>query len=646
MPPQDDKSYIDELKKTLYSRTAPDVRTKRKLRFTAPSSGVKTDWEHPSEEDVRPKQLNTEYEDHSMSFFTKLVIISAVFCVIAVGIGAYLFFNGSNLISANNISIVISGPVSIPGGVPETFDITIQNKNNVALQLADMSVSFPTGATDPTNPGTPLTNSRKMIGDIPAGGTSHQSVSAIIFGEENLQKEIGVTLTYSVKGTTAVFTKTQSYDVLINSSPINVTVSSFKEISSGQEFDIKVDLKSNSQQVLRNVLLKADYPFGYSFLSSSLPALSGNASWKIGDIPAGGDRAVTIHGKLTGENSDLRAFHFTVGAIDPKDSKNIGTEYMAVEQDMTIQKPFISLDIAIDNDTASANHIGQFDSPEHVEIDWSNNLSVPISNLTITAKLTGSAYNKSDVEAGQGVFDSLNNQIVWNQQTNGEFGSVAAGDSGNVIFTITPKDLGVPNKQIVNPNLTFDVSVMGNRAQESNVTGVLSSAVTKNVRISSNVSLSGRVTRTVGPFVNTGPIPPKSEQATTYTIIWDVDNTANAVGNAEVTAALPAYVKWLKATSPAAEDVSYDGNSGIVTWNIGNVGTYTLSSSRRREAAFQVSITPSVTQVGQTPVLVNKSTLTATDNFTGTQLQSQQDNLTTRFSTDPAYQDGNEIVVH
>ena len=50
-------------------------------------------------------RLNDEYEDHSMSFFTKLLIGSAIFCVIAVGLGLYLFLNGANLISGNNINI-------------------------------------------------------------------------------------------------------------------------------------------------------------------------------------------------------------------------------------------------------------------------------------------------------------------------------------------------------------------------------------------------------------------------------------------------------------------------------------------------------------------------------------------------------------
>jgi len=644
VPPAEDKSRIDELNTSLYSRMAPDVRTRRKLRFDDSSSDVKTDWEHRPEDEPIPEKLNPEYKKSSMSFFTKLLIFSILFCVVAVGLGAYLFFNGSNLISANNIDIAINGPVSIAGGSPITFDIVATNKNNVDLQTVDMNVDFPAGTTDPNNPGTVLGNYRKLLGDMPAGSSAHQTVQAIMFGEENTQKEIVVTLTYSVKGSTAVFTKTQSYDVLVSSAPITVTADSFKEITSGQALDIKVQLKSNSADTLKNVLLKASYPFGLSFVSASLLPGSDNATWKIGDIPPGGDRVVTIHGTLTGEDSDLRAFHFSVGAANPKDPKSIATEYVSIEQDVTIQKPFISLNVSIDGDTGAADHVGKFGGVEHVTVNWANNLPDTVSNMQIDAKLSGSAYDKTTVTPDGGYFDSANNDVIWSTRTNPEFASVAAGSNGTVSFSIIPRDLGTPSQPIVNPSIAIVANVAGKRTQESQVPQDLKAALTRNIHIASNVALSGRIVRGVGPFTNSGPIPPKVDQTTTYTIIWDVDNTSSAAGNAVVTATLPPYMTWLNNISPSSENVIYDKNTGNVTWNIGNVSAYTMNTSHRREVAFQVSFKPNTTQVGQSPTIVGKSTLTATDGFTNAQLESDQDVLTSRFSTDPTYRSGSEVV--
>lgn len=645
MPPSEDKSHIDELKNSLYSRNAPDVRTKRKTHVSEDRTDIPSEWERTVlSPEITPTERFAAEEKHSMSFFTKLLVISAVFCLVAVGIGAYLFWNGANLISADNIDIKISGPVSIPGGEPITFDIEAKNNNNIALESVEMSVDFPVGTTDPANPSNTLKNHRKSIGEILAGASAKESVKVVMFGEENIQKQIMVTLTYNVKGSTAVFTKTKSYDVLINSSPIGMTATSFKEITSGQEFDIKVELRSNSESILRNIILKADYPTGYQYISSSLAPLSDKSTWKIGDLPVGSKKTITIHGTLAGEDNDLRVFHFSVGAQSPNDPKVIGTQYMAIEQDVTIQKPFISLDINIDNDESGKDYVTKFGESKRVSIKWFNNLPNTVSNMKITAKLSGSAYDKNTVSPNSGYFDSSSNSIVWSQQTNPELASVGAGEDGQVSFALIPRDIGSGGSSAINPMVTIVANVSGNRTQESNVPQAISAAVTRNLRVASNVALTGRVVRSAGPFVNSGPIPPKVDQATTYTVIWSVDNTTNAIGDAQVTATLPPYVKWLKAVNPATEDVTYDTNSGEVTWNIGNVNAYTLKSTQRREVAFQVSMTPNITQTGRSPFLVNQATLTATDNFTNAKLQSVQDSLTTRFSTDPAYKQGDEIV--
>lgn len=640
----DDESRIEQLKKSLYSRAAPDVRTRRKLRFAEKEPEIKTGWDRPAEasEEV---VLNKTYEDHSMSFFTKLLIGSFVFCVIAVGVGAYLFFNGANLISANNIDINISGPVSIPGGEPVSFDITVANKNNVDLQLVDMSVDFPAGATDPKDSSRELKTYRELIGDISAGRNAHKTVSAIIFGEENLQKQIAVTLTYSVKGSSAVFTKTKSYDVLINSSPINVSVNSFKELTSGQEFDTKVSITSNSKEILKNVILKAQYPFGYAFLSSDVKVLPGNTTWKIGDIAPGTTRNITIHGKLQGEDNEERVFRFSVGAQSTSDSQTIGTEYMSVQNSITLEKPFISLAVEVNGESGMTPAVGSFNQPSRVQIRWFNNLPTSVNNLEITAHLAGNAYDVSSVRPDLGIFRSSSNDIVWNQRSNSELASVGPGDSGTVSFAIVPKNRSTSGSALINPTVTITTSVSGVRSQESNVSGELAGTVSRDIKVPSSIQLTGRVLRNAGPFSNTGPIPPKVDRVTTYTVLWTVDNTSSSVSDGVVVAKLPPYIKWTGQTSPSGANINFDQTTGEVTWYVGSIGTYTVGSDSRKEAAFQISIEPGANQAESSPTLINQTTFTARDDFTGVSLESVQDYLTTRFSTDPTYKDGDERVV-
>ncbi len=648
MPLPEENSYIEELKKSLYSRTAPDVRTRRRTHVEEEKTGLKTDWEHPVNE-IDELEMVTEVEEtngkHKMSFFTKLFIFSAVFCLIAVGIGAYLFWNGANLISAENIDVQISGPVSIAGGTLVSFDIVTTNNNNIELQMADLTVKFPEGTIDPSNPSQPLKTFNKFIGNFSPGQSDKETVRAIIYGEENLQKQIIATMTYGVKGSSSTFTKSKSYDVLLSSSPVSLSVSAFKEVTSGQEFDLKVGFKSNSSQVLKNILLKADFPFGYKFISSLPVSLGDNATWRIGDIPPGGQKTISIRGLFIGEDNDTKTIHFRVGSQSAENQKMIGTQYTATTHEITLQKPFITLNVAVNGDkSGDDDYLGQYGSNSRVTISWANSLSTSVSNMQISVKLSGSTYERGSVNPESGFFDSGIDTIVWSRQTNPDFASVGAGDSGTVSFSLTPRNLGSAGKPVINPTITIVASVSGNRIQENNVPQTVTAAVTKNIRISSSVDLSGRLFFGSGPFTNSGPIPPKIDQPTTYTVIWSADNASNAVGNASVKATLPPYVKWLNIISPSGEDLTYDSNSGLVTWNIGNLPAYTSSTGKRREVAFQISFTPSITQTGQSPNLVSQAILTATDNFTNANLSSQQASLTTRFSTDPTYRSGYEIV--
>jgi hypothetical protein len=641
---QEDKSQIEELKKAMYSRNAPDIRTKRRLRFQKQEVDVNTDWEHPQEiqEDV---ELNKRYKDTSMSFFTKLLLFSVIIFVLALGAGAYLLFNGSNIVSANNIDININAPVSIAGGEPVSFDVQVFNKNNVKLETVDLAVDFPIGTADPIDTAKELKNFRELIPDIDPNGVGQKTIQAVMYGEENSKKEIKVTVEYRVKGSNAIFQKEKIFDILINSSPLSLTVSSFKEVNSGQEFELAVTMASNSKEVIKNLLLKAIYPFGFTYISSDVKPISDTTVWRLGDIPAGSKKTIKIKGKLEGQDDESRIFRFNTGAPSARNDKVIGTEYVSTIQEVAIKKPFVTIGVSLDSDSENQEYVGSFNNPVRVEVSYFNNLPTAIIDGEIHVKLSGNAFDKASVSPEQGLYQSGNNEIVWNQMTTPDLKEIPAGASGRIGFSITPRDMSSASRLVTNPNISLSINVNGKRNSENDVPESITSVAQRNIKIASNMSLGGQVIRSNGPFQNSGPIPPKAEQQTTYTVVWTVDDTSSAVTNAEVRSSLPAYVKWLGKTDPSSENITYNSVDGTIDWKIGSIGTYTLNNTKRRQVAFQVAINPSITQVGQAPALVNQSILTAQDDFTNKALNSSLSPLTTRFSTDPAYKDGDDVIV-
>ena len=70
---------------------------------------------------------------------------------------------------------------------------------------------------------------------------------------------------------------------------------------------------------------------------------------------------------------------------------------------------------------------------------------------------------------------------------------------------------------------------------------------------------------------NSGPIPPKVAQTTTYTIYWYVTNPSNDVENARVEAILPSNVEWLNKFKPSSSMSRYPRLSAGSGCRIGNL---------------------------------------------------------------------------
>ena len=643
MPPESDS--IEELKKSLYSRTTPDIRTRRRFRAHPQESDLRNDWERPPENPEVPK-LNTEYRDHSMSFFTKILIASAAFFLVCLGVGAYLFFNGSNLISANNMDVTVNGPISIAGGTPFSFVVNVTNKNNVKLSTVDLEVDFPTGSVDPTNTASEQKTYQTLMDDINPGGMTERTINADLYGQENSTKEMILKVYYQVPGSNATFEKDKTYDVLISSSPLTLSVSSFNQVTAGQKFDMKVTLTSNSQTTIKNVLMNAVYPFGYSFVSSDQSPLPDKSTWSIGDITPGQSKTITISGTLEGQDQDSRVFNFIAGAASAGSPSTISTEYTNTSESVTLQKPFITTAISFgQDDSSTGDFVGQFGKPINATISWFNNLPDAVSNTEIHLQLSGSAFDKASVSANGGLYDSASGEITWDKTNTPALESIPASGSGSVTFSIEPQNLGTQSVPITNPSIGLSISVDGQRVSESNVPQSLTENVTRSIKVASSIALSAEALYTVGPFKNSGPFPPKAEATTSYTVIWTIANSSNAVSGAAVSATLPENVTWLGPVSPQSENVQYDANSRTVTWNAGTLAAYLgQNGQRQRQVTFQVSLYPNITDVGNPLTLVNPATLSATDNFTGITVYSSWGALTTRLSTDPGFQDGDDLV--
>lgn len=273
-------------------------------------------------------------------------------------------------------------------------------------------------------------------------------------------------------------------------------------------------------------------------------------------------------------------------------------------------------------------------------------MEVPINDVVIEAKINGAFLDRKSIRADPGFFRSSDNTIVWDKSTVSSLRELEAGESGQVIFSFASFP---PSKDNVgttkNPTITIDLTVKGTRLNESSVPENIQAVVTKTVQVKSEMALSTKLLRTIGPFENRGPFPTVVEKTSTFTVNVQVANSFNTIKNAVYKATLPNYVDWTSQIDPASSQVSFDTLTRTVSWKIGDILSGAGYSSPAKQVFFQVAVNPSVGQIGTTPIVIKDQSVTGTDGLTGEISRVGAGNLDVKIEQDPGYVFGYDRVL-
>ena len=633
---EEGKDALSRMQDKLYSRkSTSDVHPRQGLSREPLIKGEAwtANFETPLTQEPMAPKTNTSFS------LKTLFIGSLLFFVVALGVAAYTFIYGGNTVSSSNINLTVLGPSLIDGGKEASFQITIENKNAIELTLADLVVDYPDGTRSATNLTESLTSERISIGSIAPGQSMKQTVRAVLFGSEGSSNTIRATLEYRVEGSNAVFVKEAKTELVIGSSPVSVVVKGPDEAVSGQPISFEISVRSNSQAPIKNVSLEGQYPFGFSVTGTSPETSVGNSMWRLGDLKPGEEKIVKIEGILDGQDNEERIFRFLSGSVDDVTDAHISVPYLSVPHALTIKRPFVGADMAINGDTSKTVSVGAGATVQG-RITWTNNLDVAIGDLEIQAKISGSALDKASVTPSRGFYRSLDSTIIWSKDEDPAFATIAPGAQGTVEFTFSPKASAG-----VNPQIDIEISVKAKRPSTGNVPEEITSAFSRTVKVGSALSLSAASKHFTGPITNSGPMPPKVDQETTYTIVLTAKNPSNTISNAKVTASLPSYVVFRGGVVPPSASVVYDERTRSLVWTVGELKAGTGYSLPAQTATFKVGLTPSLSQVNSRPALMSSATLTGDDRFTGVKATATAEGPTTDIFGEAGFTGGMEAVV-
>ncbi|KKU59559.1 MAG: hypothetical protein UX81_C0008G0009 [Parcubacteria group bacterium GW2011_GWA2_47_12] len=635
---------LEKIRKGLYTREQElngNENTPRVPLFHSEKIESKSSWE---QESFSPETPPVEPRN-AMSLAKKLFIGSAIFFACAVAFALFVMFRGGNVVSSEKVSVQFAGPLSVAGGEAFNFEVSVRNDNSSQIEAVDLLLEFPEGTRRADNPLTEMRRFREALGAIAPGESLSKKQEAVLFGEEGERLAITATLEYRVRGSNALLKKTARYDVALGTAPLSIAVTGMRETANKSEFSLELEVKSNSTTALRDIIVEADYPFGFAFKNSSPRPTSGERVWALGDLSAGGTRRITLSGIVSGAEGDERVFRFRAGPAQSGGGSSIGTALVSASHAVLLRKPFLALSLIV-NGEEGTEFITEKGKTVRVGVAWENNLPAHATDAQIIVRLDGALYDPASVVPdGGGYYRAADNMIVWDRSADGSLATMEPGAHGQKQFSVNVRGPGTGVYALKNPSFGISASISARGpAGASEAGGAIETKTRAEVKLLADLSLSARLARFSGPFTNRGPIPPKVGEETTYTVVWSLSNAFNELSDARVSTTIPSYVRFVGAISPTSERVSYDAVSGTVVWEAGELKAGVGIGGSPREVAFQIALVPASSQAGTVPTLVGEASAEGNDRFTGRSVSSAtRSALSTAFS-DASFVSGQEVV--
>ncbi|HRH55786.1 MAG TPA: hypothetical protein PK609_02890 [Candidatus Paceibacterota bacterium] len=609
MPPNgpDDTSTLERLRQRLYAPQAPE-------QFPAPTLPQSVPQEALSKEGWTPETPKPPKKPRVA--WTAIFLGAAIlFFVIALAAAAYFLVFGGRSISNERISLTPDCPSTIASGDQVEFLVSIQNRNPVTVTATTLAAEFPDTARSADNSEQTFAHYEDTVGDIPSGETGTRSIRVVLFGAENETIFVPFTFEYRVEGSNATFVKKAECEMVVTSSPLSIRAEAVSEVAVGQPVTFAVTVKSNAKEPIDNVLVLAQYPFGFS------PRGDGPA-FAIGTLAPGEERTVTVTGTLSGENDEERVFRFSAGTSISGNQNLLSVSYATAIVPVTLAKPFLAATLSLNRETNSSPVI-EAGVPVQGLISWVNTLSEPILDGQVLVKIEGSALEPSSIGAYGGYFRSSDSTILYSRENDSGLARLGPGADGSGTFSFRTK----PAAALIgtrNPTVTATVSVAARRVGQSNVPESIPSVIVRTIKVASSLGVSGRTTH------RAGPVPPVADQESTYAVTLSLTNTVNTVADTVLTTTLPVYVRYVGSSDP---NITYNETSRILTWRAGEVAIGAGFSGAVRSATVEVVMLPSASQRGTSPILMTSPAVTGFDKFAERELSARGADITTDTSS-------------
>ncbi|MBI1755112.1 hypothetical protein HYR65_02400, partial [Candidatus Azambacteria bacterium] len=509
----------------------------------------------------------------------------------AVTWGYFLYFSAEPF-RTKDVQGGITGSERIGAGEEISFSVTYRNNTKASLRDAQILFTWPEGTLS-SDAGVVLEGGRKMKADIGTVLPSQEKSATFrgrVFGSRDSVKSVESVFRYVPEGFSSPFEDKKTFSFTIVSTPFALNLNVPAQVVSEKDLDIALEYVNQSDAEFSYITLKATYPSGFHFVSA-VPAPSGseNNVWELNAVKGRESGTIAIKGSFSGVQGESKSLFFEIGAPDAGEEF---VQYASASSDVAIASSALFVFQTVNDSRDFSANPG---AALQYKIRYKNTTNVQIPNVVIIAKIDETYIDVRTLNVQWGSFDGRTNSVIWNAVGVHDLSILDPKEEGQVSFSVNLKPAFLP-KNFSDKNLTVaSVVKITSSIPPEGLSGLpIESEDKLEVKINTQFSFNEKAYWRDGLLQNTGPLPPKVGERTTFAVSWQLSNTVNDVGDVEVSAVIPPNVEWTGAVYPEGAPITYDATSGVVTWKPGTVfaGTGLLTPAARVD--FQVAFVPAL----------------------------------------------------
>lgn len=539
----------------------------------------------------------------------KKILFVTIIIFILLSITGLIYWR-RNIYSKEILKLEIIAPREVELFEEVSYTVNYKNNGNVRLEEPRLIFEFPEHTVLEEGESRRVEIGPEEIEDIYPGEEKTFSFKGRIVGEEGKTKTAKAWLSYSPKNLRPRYESSTTFTSAIKQIPLTFDIDIPSRVEAERNLSFSLNYFSNLNHPLMDVGVKINYPSGFNFITASPEPLDKN-EWNISLLNRSEGGRIEIEGKLDGEIKEQRIFHAELGIWQDNNFIPLKKTSRGVE----ITKPSLHVFQRINN---SDRYVADPGDLLRYEIFFRNIGDEPFEDLFLVSRLSGKFFDLESIRTDYGQYNKDDRTIIWDWRDVPKLRFLNEGEEGKVEFWARTKEGVEPNS---GENFALNNQVSISRISEDFMT-----------KINSKLLISQKGYFKDDVFGNSGPLPPRVGQKTTYTITWQAENWYNRVEDVKVKAFLPENVSLTGEIFPEDESSSFtfDSESREIVWSIEEMPP----GKSRESIAFQVALTPSPGQGGEVLPVIHGTEIKGEDRWTEDTLTGSSPGINTMLPHD------------